>query len=88
MGGALCQSSCRKRQKKTMSFTVQQIFFFVKNKRDEFLSNLLSSNLLAFCFSRFRIHMTRERPDNDRAPPAATPDAMAVTGDGEAVEVM
>lgn len=32
--------------------------------------------------------MTRESPDNDRAPPAATPDAMAVTGDGEAVEVM
>lgn len=94
VGGPLCQNSCRKRQKKNMSFTVNRKKKkksrqkTVQNKRDGCLSNLFNSNLLAFCLSRFMIHNTRERPDNDRAPPAATPDVMAVTGDGKAVEVM
>lgn len=45
---------------------------------------LLSSNLLALCFSRLRIQISRDTPDNDAAPPAATPDATAATGVGEA----
>lgn len=78
-----------------MSSAVQQTFKkkqrkkkTVRIKRDGCLSNLFSSNLVALCLSRLRIHITRDRPDNDRAPPAARPDAIAFMGDGEAVEIM
>ena len=48
---------------------------------------LFSSNEVAFFFSRLRIHIARDRPDN-RVPPVATPETMAVNWDGEAVETL
>lgn len=47
-------------------------------KRDWCLSDLLSSNLLPLRLKRFRIHITSDRLDRDRAPPAANPAAVAV----------
>lgn len=55
-------------------------------KRRRCLPYLFSSNLLALCFSRLRIQMSRDTPDNDAAPPAAKPDATATAGVEEAGE--
>lgn len=46
-------------------------------KRDWFLSDLLSSNLLPLCLKRLRIHIASDKLDRDRAPPAAKPEAVA-----------
>lgn len=66
--------------------------FFKKKEKMYDLSKvnayLFSSNFFAFCFSRFRIHIVRDIPDNKTAPPVAAPDAMAVIGDGGAVETL
>lgn len=93
--GPLCRSCCKKRQKQKMSTAIQlfnfQFFLLKKNlgfKWDECSCYLLSSNLLAFFFSRFRIHIARPRPENNTVPPVATPDAMAATEAGAAVETL
>lgn len=48
-------------------------------------SNLFSSNLVAFCFSRFRSHIATDKPDK-RVAPVAAPETMLIIWDGEAVE--
>ncbi len=76
-----------------MSTAIQQsscCFFLKKNvefQRGQCLSNLFSSNLVAFFFSRLRTHIATDRPDNKRVPPVATPEAMALIGDA-AVETL
>lgn len=55
-------------------------------KKKSNLTNLFRSNLVAFCLSRLKNQKTRDKPDNDRAPPAAALAAITVVGEGEAVE--
>lgn len=80
----------RKDKRRRWALRFNKTIWYKENvwfKRDQCLSNLFSSNLVAFCFSRFRIQTARDRPDN-RVPPAATPDAMPAIWDGGAADTL
>lgn len=81
--GPRCPNCCN-RQKNTIKKVDKGGGGFVKWQGGSLY--LLSSNLLALCFSRLRIQMSSDTPDNDAAPPAAKPDATATAGVGEAGE--